>query len=148
MDFVVQVRQRVRYNVSEATFVWSLVMAVVLVAWEVSPATDGRDVVAGVLVTVVFGAYLGWRRRWPYVFVAPMVGAVVAWVPWWIAAIIRHGVVKGIFVGFVLDTVGGVLVGTAEFLCLAGVSMAVRAMRGGRGRGDDRVVVFGPDDRR
>lgn len=146
MDFVVQVRRRVRDNVTEATLVWAVAMAAVLVDWEVRPATEARAVLAGVLVTVLFGGYLGWRRRWSYVFVAPMVGCVVSWLPWWIAAMIRHGVVKGLFVGLVLNTVGSALVGTAEFLCLVGASMVVRAMRGGRG--GDQVVVFGPDDRR
>lgn len=146
MSFVVRIRQHVRDYVTQATVLWAIAMAVVLVDWEVNPATDARAVLAGVLVTALFGVYLGWRRRWPYVFVAPMVSFFFNVLPLWIAAMVRHGVVKGLFVGLFLNTVGAALVGTAEFLCLAAVTLMVRRARGNR-VDDGDVIVCGPDGR-
>ncbi len=149
MSFVVQVRQRAKGNVSAAMIIWSIAMAVVLVLWEVSPRDDGRAVVAGLGVTALLGLYLGWRRRGAAVFVAPMVSWTFAWVPLWIASMVRHGFVKGLFVGFFLVTVGWIVIGTMEFLSLGAVTLLVRSARGGGpGMHDDGVVIFGPDDLR
>jgi hypothetical protein len=149
MSFVVQVRQRARGNVSAAMVVWSLAMTVVLAAGEISPASDGRAALWGLAATAVFGAYLGWRRRGAAVFVAPMVSWSFAWLPLWIAAMVRHGFFKGLFVGLFLITVGWLVIGTLEFLSLGAVTLLVRSVRGGGpGAGDDEVVIFGPDDRR
>ena len=129
--------------------VWSLIMAVILVIWEVSPADDGRAVLSGLLATVLFGVYLGWRRRGAAVFVAPMVSWGFAWVPLWIAAMIRHGFLKGLFVGLFLVTVGWIVIGTMEFVSLGAVTFLVRSARGGGPRtNDDEVIIFGPNDLR
>jgi hypothetical protein len=149
MSFVVQVRQRARGNVSVAMVVWSLAMTVVLATWEVSPASDGRAALWGVAATAIFGVYLGWRRRGAAVFVAPLVSWSFAWLPLWIAAMLRHGFIKGLFVGLLLITVGWLVIGTLEFLSLGAVTLLVRSVRGGgSGVGDDEVIIFGPDDRR
>jgi hypothetical protein len=149
MSFVVQVRQRARGNVSAAMVVWSVAMTVILATWEISRADDGRAVLSGLLATVLFGVYLGWRRRGAAVFVAPMVSWSFAWLPLWISAMIRHGFVKGLFVGFFLVTVGWLVIGTLEFLSLGAVTMLVRSVRGGAPRtGDDEVIIFGPNDLR
>ncbi|HEY5120646.1 MAG TPA: hypothetical protein VII84_03635 [Acidimicrobiales bacterium] len=149
MSFVVQVRQRARGNVSAAMVVWSLAMTVVLAAGEISPASDGRAALWGLAATAVFGAYLGWRRRGAAVFVAPLVSWSFAWLPLWIAAMVRHGFFKGLFVGLFLITVGWLVIGTLEFLSLGAVTLLVRSVRGGGpGVGDDEVIIFGPDDRR
>jgi hypothetical protein len=147
MSFVVNVRQQTTSNVSTAMVLWSLAMAAVVVDWEVSPATDGRAVLWGLLGTALFGVYLGWRRRGAAVFVAPLVSWIFAWLPLWIAAMIRHGFVKGLFVGFFLITVGWIVIGTMEFVSLGAVTMLVRSLRGRQSRGDgDGVVIFGPHD--
>ena len=148
MGMVVVIRQRASGNVSAAMVVWAVAMAVVLFVWEVSAAAHVRAVLAGVVATLVFGAYLGWRQRGAAVFVAPMVSWSFAWLPLWIAAMIHHGALKGLFVGFFLVTVGWLLIGTLEFLWLGAVSVVVRRLRGSpRGRDGDDVVIFGPDDR-
>lgn len=147
MSFVVQVRQRARGNVSAAMIVWSLIMTVVLAAWEISPSSDGRAALWGLAATVAFGAYLGWRRRGAAVFVAPLVSWSFAWLPLWIAAMIRHGFLKGLFVGLFLVTVGWLVIGMLEFVSLGAVTLMVRSVRGGGPRaGGDEVIIFGPDD--
>jgi hypothetical protein len=147
MSFVVQVRQRAKGNVSAAMMAWAIVMTVVVAAWEISPGEDGRAVLGGLVATVLFGVYLGWRRRAAAVFVAPLVSWSVAWLPLWISAMIRHGFIKGIFVGFFLVTVGWIAIGTFEFVSLGAVTLLVRRVRGGGPREDgDGVVIFGPHD--
>jgi hypothetical protein len=146
MSFVVQIRQRARGSVSAAMVAWSVAMTVVLVAWELSPSNEGPTYLWGLVVTVLFGAYLGWQRRGAAVFVAPLVSWSFAWVPLWISAMIRHGFVKGLFVGLFLVTVGWLVIGAIEFLSLGAVAMLVRAVRGGPKSGDGDVIIFGPHD--
>jgi len=148
VSFVIQIRQRARGNATRGMVAWALVMTVVMCAWEVSPAWDGRAVVGGAVATALFGAYLGWQRRAAAVFVAPLVSWGVAWLPLWISAVVRHGFVKGVFVGFFLVTVGWLLVGAMEFATLGAAALAVRSFRGGGPRDlEPDVVVFGPDER-
>lgn len=148
MSFVVQVRQRARGNVSAAMVAWSIVMTVVLAVWEVSPSADGRAALWGVVATALFGVYLGWRRRGAAVFVAPLVSWSFAWLPLWISAMVRHGFIKGLFVGLFLVTIGWVVIGTLEFLSLGAVTLLVRSVRGNGPRvGEGDVIIFGPDDR-
>ncbi len=148
MSFVVQVRQRARGNVSAAMVVWALAMTVVLVVWEVRPSADARATLWGLAVTVVFGAYLGWRRHGAAVFVAPLVSWSFTWLPLWIAAMVRHGFLRGFFVGVFLITVGWIAIGTLEFLALGAITLLVRSVRGGAPRaGTDDVIIFGPDER-
>lgn len=149
MSFVVQVRQRARGNVSAAMVVWSLVMTVVLAVWEISPTSEGRASVWGLVATAMFGVYLGWRRRGGAVFIAPLVSWSFAWLPLWIAAMVRHGFVKGLFVGLFLITFGWLVIGTLEFFSLGAVTLAVRSVRGAGPRAsDDEVIIFGPNDPR
>ncbi len=148
MSFVVQVRQRARGNVSVAMVIWALAMTVVLFVWEVRPSVDGRATLWGFAFTAVFAAYLGWRRRGAAVFVAPLVSWSFAWLPLWIAAMVRHGLLRGFFVGLFLITVGWLAIGTLEFLALGAITMLVRSVRGGASRdGDGDVIIFGPDER-
>lgn len=147
MSFVVQVRQRARGNVSVAMVAWAVVMTVVVAAWEISPSDDGRAVLGGVAATVLFGVYLGWRRHAAAVFVAPLVSWSFAWLPLWISAMVRHGFLKGIFVGLFLITVGWIVIGTLEFVSLGAVTLMVRRVRGrGPHTGGDGVIIFGPGD--
>ena len=148
MSFVVQVRQRARGNVSAAMVVWSIVMTVVLAVWEISPSADARAALWGVVATALFGVYLGWRRRGAAVFVAPLVSWSFAWLPLWISAMVRHGFIKGLFVGLFLVTVGWIVIGTLEFISLGAVTLLVRSVRGSGPRvGEGDVIIFGPDDR-
>ena len=148
MSFVVQWRQRARNHVSSAMVAWSLVMTVVLITWEVSPSSQGRAWAAGFAATVVFGAYLGWLRRGAAVFVAPLINWAFAWLPLWLAAMFRHGLIKGLVVGFVLVTVGWLIIGTLELITLGCVTWFVRRLRGRRRRPiDSGVSVFGPGER-
>jgi hypothetical protein len=145
--FIVRVRQRARGNVSAVMVVWSVAMTVVLAAWEISPTNDGRAFLWGLVATVLFGAYLGWRRHAAAVFVAPFVSWSFAWLPLWISAMVRHGFIKGLFIGFFLITVGWIVVGTLEFVSLGAVTMLVRRVRGGGPRHNgDGVVIIGPHD--
>ena len=126
---------------------WSIAMAVVLVAWELRPAHEAETYLWGAIVTAAFGVYLGWRRRSSAVFLAPLVSWCFAWLPLWIAAMVRHGVIKGIFVGLVLVTVGWLVIGAFEFLSLGAVALLVRTLRGGRPHvGEDEVIIMGPHD--
>jgi len=78
---------------------WSLVMAVILVIWEVSPRDPGgRAVLWGLVATASASTWdgAGMARQSS---VAPIVVGVSRWVPLWIAAMFRHGFLKGLFVG-------------------------------------------------
>ena len=143
MSYVVTIRQRAKANVSAAMFVWSAVMMAVLVAWELSPGHEATVYLWGIVATGLFGAYLGWQRRVGAVFFAPLVSWSLAIVPLWIAAMVRHGFIKGFFVGLFLVSVGWLAIGTAEFLELGAVTLLVRAVRG-RGPSDGEVVIIGP----
>ena len=148
MSVVVRICQRAKGNVSAAMVLWSIAMAVVLCAWELDPSHEGRSYLWGLIATVLFGVYLGWQRRGGAVFIAPFVSWSFAWAPLWVSAMIRHGFVKGLFVGLFLITVGWLLIGAGEFLSVGAVTLLFRALRGGGPRpGDREVVIFGPDER-
>lgn len=142
-NVVIKVRQRARGNVTAAMVLWSLAMAVALYLYESHATSTSTAVWTGVAATGVFGVYLGWRRRVAAVLVAPMVSWFFAWPLLWIAAMVRHGFVKGLFVGLFLVTVGWVVIGLAEFLGLGAVALAVRWVRGS-GPSERDVVIFGP----
>lgn len=120
---------------------WAILMAVVISCLE---ARVGRaDTVGGLglVISIGFGALLGWRRRVAAVFVAPFVSWLWAWFPLWIAAMIHDGFFGGLAIGFFLVTVGWIGIGLLEVAVVGIVALVVRALRG---RGDDDVVIFGP----
>jgi hypothetical protein len=144
---VFQVRERSRGNVTWSMVLWSTAMAAVLFLFESRLANRGDIAWAGIGVTALFGVYLGWRRRGAAVFVAPFVSWLFAWFPLWVAAMIRDGALRGLFWGLFLVTVGWLVIGFVEFAWLGAVTFLVRSLRGPSGRGDAKVVIFGPEDR-
>ena len=143
---VFQVRERSRGNVTASMMLWASVMAVVLFLYEARIGNHADALWTGVGVTGLFGIYLGWRRRAAAVFVAPFVSWLFAWLPLWVAAMIHEGVLRGLFWGLFLITVGWIVIGFVEFAWLGAVAFLVRSFRGPTGRGDAKVVIFGPDD--
>lgn len=123
---------------------WAILMAVVIFCLEAR--VGHADTVGGIglVVSILFGALLGWRRRVAAVFVAPFVSWLWAWFPLWIAAMIHDGFFGGLAIGFFLVTVGWLGIGLLEAAVVGIAAVAVRAIRGG---GDDEVVVFGPGPR-
>ena len=142
-QFVIQFRQRARRGASAAMFLWSLVMAVVLVAYVVERHGRGGVVAVGVVATALFGALLGWRGRSGLAVVAPLFSWLVAWFPLVIASMVRHGVFVGLLIGFVTVTLGWFVIGGLELLELALVAGLVARLRGGSG---PDVTIFGPGD--
>ena len=121
---VFQVRERARGNVTAPMMLWATVMAVVIFIIEANRNKQPDAVWAGVIATALFGIYLGWL---------------------WIAAMIHHGFIKGLFVGLFLVTIGWIGIGFLEFFGLGIVTFVVRIFRGpSNTRGPD-VIVFGPD---
>jgi len=145
--FYVQMKDRTRGNVTVPMVLWSIVMAAVLFLHEARWGVRSDVVWSGVGATLLFGAYLGWRRRVAAVFVAPIISWMFAWIPLLIASMIRDGFLRGFFAGVFWVTIGWMLIAFLEFVGLFFSSLVVRAIRpGGRGRGPD-VVVFGPNER-
>ena len=127
---------------------WSIAMAVVLFLHEARWGVTSDVVWTGIAVTLLFGAYLGWRRRVGAVFVAPLISWMFAWFPLFVASMIRDGFVRGFFAGLFWVTIGWMFIAALEFVGLLFSSMVVRTFRsGGRGDGPD-VIIFGPDGRR
>lgn len=146
MSFVVRLRQRTSGQVSVAMVLWALAMMVVLVRWELQPADEFRTYALGALASALLGVYLGWRRRVAAALVAPLVGWVFAWLPLWVAAIIRHGFIKGFFVGAFLITLGWLVIGTVEVMGIGFVALVVRLARGGPEHDGD-ITIIGPGER-
>ncbi|MGH9019850.1 MAG: hypothetical protein ACRDV0_02390 [Acidimicrobiales bacterium] len=141
---VVGWRQRARGNVTGAMVLWALVMAVVIFLDESRWASTWNATWAGVGAVVVFGLYLGWRRRAAAVLVAPFVSWFFAWPLLWAAAMIHDGVVKGFFIGLFLVTVGWLGIGLAEVVGLGVVAFTVRWARGSGRSGPDVVIIQPP----
>ena len=142
---VFQVRERARGNVTAPMMLWATVMAVVIFIIEANRNKQPDAVWAGVIATALFGIYLGWRRRGAAVFIAPLVSWLFAWIPLWIAAIIHHGFIKGLFVGLFLVTIGWIGIGFLEFFGLGIVTFVVRLFRGPSNSSGPDVIIFGPD---
>lgn len=140
---VFEVRKRTRGNVTTPMVLWALVMAVVIFLLESRLATQRTTVWVGVAATALLGVYLGWRRRSAAVFVAPIVSWLFAWPLLWVAAMIHHGFIKGLFVGLFLITIGWIAIGVIEFVWLGLVTLLVRSLRGS-GPGAPDVVIIGP----
>ncbi len=140
---MISVRQRARGNVTAAMILWSLVMAVALFLYESTWSSASAATWTAVAATGLFGLYLGWRRRIAAVLVAPFVSWFFAWPLLWIAAMVRDGFVKGLFVGLFLVTIGWVVIGFTEFVGLGVVAVLARWVRGSHGANGD-VVIVGP----
>lgn len=140
---VIQFRQRARGGASAAMFLWSLVMAVVLVTYEVERHGRGGALAVGVIATAIFGAVLGWRGRTGLAVVAPFFSWLVAWFPLVIASMVRHGVLAGLVIGLITVTLGWFVIGGLELLELALVASLVSRLRGGS---DPEVTIFGPGE--
>jgi hypothetical protein len=69
---------------------------------------------------------------------------MVAWVPLWIAAMVRDGFFKGLAVGLFWVTIGWVIIGGLEFATLFIVGSFIRLLRGSSGSRDPGVTVYGP----
>src|ERR1035438_6734778 len=87
----IQVKNRARGNVTSPIIVWSVLMAVVIFMVEASHGAHHDALWVGFGATVLFGVYLGLRRRVAAAFVAPFVSWMVAWIPLWIAEMIYLG---------------------------------------------------------
>lgn len=142
---VFQVRERAKGNVTTPMVLWALAMAAVLFLLEANATPHSATVWVGVLATALFGVYLGWQRRSGAVFVAPFVSWLFAWFPLWVAAMIHEGVLRGLFYGLFLITIGWIAIGFGEFVWLGAVTFLIRLLRGPSKHGPD-VVIFGPDE--
>ena len=107
----IQVKDRARGNVTAPMILWSIVMAVVIFMCEASHGAHHDAIWIGFGATALFGIYLGLRRRVAASFIAPLVSWTLAWIPLWIAAMIRDGFFKGLVVGLFWVTIGWVLIG-------------------------------------
>ena len=139
----IQVKNRARGNVTSPMIVWSVLMAVVIFMVEASHGAHHDALWVGFGATVLFGVYLGLRRRVAAAFVAPFVSWMVAWIPLWIAAMVRDGFLTGLVVGLFWVTFGWVLIGGLEFATLFIVGSFMRLLRGSSGPRDRDVIVYG-----
>jgi len=123
-----------------------MVMAVCLFCFEANIGNRGTFLDLALLVTVLLGIYLGWRRRGGTVFFAPIASWFFAWPPLWLATMIHEGFFKGLFKGLFLITFGWIIIGGSEFIVLLTTSSIVRLLLGKRGIEGSEIVVFGPDE--
>ena len=140
----VQVKGRARGNVTATMTIWSIVMAVVIFMVEASHGAHHDALWVGFGATALFGIYLGLRRRVAAAFVAPLVSWTIAWIPLWVAAMVRDGFFKGLIVGLFWVTIGWVMIGGIEFVTLFIVGGFVRLFRGSSKPRDGDVIVYGP----
>jgi len=140
----VQVKGRARGNVTATMIIWSIVMAVVIFMVEASHGAHHDALWVGFGATALFGFYLGLRRRVAAAFVAPLVSWTIAWIPLWVAAMVRDGFFKGLIVGLFWVTIGWVMIGGIEFVTLFIVGGFVRLFRGSSKPRDGDVIVYGP----
>jgi len=142
---VIQVRDRAKDNVGAPMVAWALGMAVVLFLLQARLGSRDAVLWAGVGVTALFGAYLGWHRRVGATFFAPFVSWMVAWFPMVVGAMIHAGFIKGLLSGLFWITIGWIVVGLLEFVWLLLVATFVRMLRGASGSTEPDVVIYGPD---
>jgi hypothetical protein len=140
----VQVKSRARGNVTATMIVWAIVMAVVIFMVEASHGAHHGALWVGFAATALFGIYLGIRRRVAAAFIAPLVSWSFAWIPLWIAAMIRDGFFKGIIVGLFWVTIGWVMIGGIEFVTIFFVGSFIRLFRGSPRPPERDVIVYGP----
>ena len=140
------IRINPRGRVTRPVTLWAMVMAVCLFCFEANIGNRGTFLDLALLVTVLLGIYLGWRRRGGTVFFAPIASWFFAWPPLWLATMIHEGFFKGLFKGLFLITFGWIIIGGAEFIVLFTTSSIVRLLRGKRGSEGSEIVIFGPDE--
>ena len=140
------IRINPRGRVTRPVTLWAMVMAVCLFCFEANIGNRGTFLDLALLVTVLLGIYLGWRRRGGTVFFAPIASWFFAWPPLWLATMIHEGFFKGLFKGLFLITFGWIIIGGSEFIVLLTTSSIVRLLLGKRGIEGSEIVVFGPDE--
>ena len=140
------IRINPRGRVTRPVTLWAIVMAVYLFCFEAKIGNRGTFLDVALLVTVLLGIYLGWRRRGGTVFFAPIASWFFAWPPLWLATMIHEGFFKGLFKGLFLITFGWIIIGGSEFIVLLTTSSIVRLLLGKRGIEGSEIVVFGPDE--
>lgn len=143
MNFVFLYRERARGNVSFPMVMWAIAMTVILFMAIVSPSA--AVTATGFALTALFGAVLGWRRRFGAVIAAPLVSWLFAWFPLEIASMIHFGILKGFFLGLLIISFGWIGIGFVEFASLAIVALLVRSLRGTPR--EDPVVIIDPESR-
>jgi hypothetical protein len=139
-----RIRERARGNASFPMTLWAFAMAVTLFMLEARIGPRPALWLIGIGSTVLFGAYLGLRRRIAAAFIAPLVSWIVAWFPLVIAAMIHDGFFQGLVVGIFLITIGWIGIALLEFLGLFLVASLFRMLRGFSKREEPDVIVFGP----
>ena len=140
------IRINPRGRVTRPVTFWAIVIAVCLFCFEAKIGNRGTFLDVALLVTVLLGIYLGWRRRGGTVFFAPIASWFFAWPPLWLATMIHEGFFKGLFKGLFLITFGWIIIGGSEFIVLFTTSSIVRLLLGKRGIEGSEIVVFGPDE--
>lgn len=141
--FVIRVRETTRGSAGVATALWSTCMAICL--FGVAAYTfhgAHRFELLGVVATVAYAAYLGWRRRMGVAFVAPFVSWMFAWLPVWLGAVVRRGF-WGIIDGFLYITIGWIFVAALEFLAIVAVGTPFRLLSG-TVHHDHSVIIENP----
>jgi hypothetical protein len=143
---VIRVRNEVRGPVGGAIALWSVVTTWCLVLLIAHP--DRHSGAAHTLFwsTVALGVILGVQRRTAMAWIAPMVAWAVAWLPVWIAFVVREGFLPGVFVGAVAAAGGWILFGAAITPILFVLSTLVRLIARPFRRSRD-VTIISPRDR-
>ncbi len=142
MTVIVDFRRRARGHVNAVMVVWAVLMTVIEVSWELHADRTASSVLEGAFLGALLGVYLGWRRRAGAVFYAPALNWTFAWLPLWIAAMVRHGIISGLVVGLVLVTIGWVVLSALEIAWIGVIALGVRLGRGGAG--EPPVTVLPP----
>jgi hypothetical protein len=125
---VIRVRETTKGASGFLTALWALCIAVCLFGMRAFTHHLAYDML-GLIATVAFAAYLGWRRRMGLVFVAPIVSWLFAWPFLWVGEIVRDGF-TGIFWGFLWITFGFVAIAAAEFVALMVLALPFRLISG------------------
>ena len=141
---VVYIRKEARYvrgPVGGVIAIWAVIMTWCLVRLVAHPTQH-----AGVAVfwwTVALGVILGVQRRTAMSWIAPLVAWAFAWLPIWIAFIVRSGWWPGFVYGGLAASFGWIVFFVETGAILFAVSAVVRfALRPFRRRRD--VVIIDP----
>jgi len=144
---VVYIRQEarnVRGPVGGIIAIWAVIVTWCLVRWVAHPALQNGAAV--LWWTVALGVVLGVQRRTAMSWIAPLAAWSIAWLPIWIAYIVRSGWWPGFVYGALAAAFGWIVffveTGAILFFVSAVVRFAIRPFR----RKSD-VVIIGPRDR-